>query len=278
MNIVAAGPLPAFRRQASSLGSALSNAVVEVGEMAALAGQVIREAIKHPVGYWENVRLQYFAILRLCIIPIAISLTTFGWDAPGVVGGGLYNLFGMPDRLGSFFIMASVREFAPFINMMIVAGVMGTAVTADMGARRIREEFDAMEVLGVDPVRELILPRVIAFTVMTAMLDVISLSFGVLGGIIADWQLGGNLSNFMNNFWSNSTAIEMSSSVAKSAAYGFLIGVICCYKGYRASGGAAGVGRAVNQAVVISFAFVWMIHFMTTKIILGLHPEMMVYR
>lgn len=246
--------------------------------MAALGGHVVGEAIKRPVGYWGNVRQEYYAILRLCIVPITISLTTFGWDAPGVVGGSLYNLFGMPDRLGSFFIMASVREFAPFINMMLVAGIMGTAVTADMGARRIREEFDAMEVLGVDPVRELILPRVIAFTIMTALLDIISLSFGVLGGIIADWQLNGNLSSFMNNFWANSTAIEMSSSVGKSAVYGFLIGVICCYKGYRASGGAAGVGRAVNQAVVISFAFVWMIHFMTTKVILGLNPEMMVYR
>ncbi len=265
-------------RPLRSAGGFLVVAVLQVGEMIVMLGQVVREAVTRPVGYWSDVLEQMYDILRLCMLPMMISLTTFGWDAPGVVGGSLYNLFGMPERLGSFFIMASVREFAPFINMMIVAGVMGTAVAADLGARRIREEIDAMEVLGIDPIRTIILPRVIAFTIMTALLNVVALTFGVLGGVIAEIQLQGNIMAFLDSFWANATSTEMWTSVAKSALYGLIIGVVCCYKGYRAQGGAVGVGRAVNQAVVISFAGVWMVHFVMTKLILGLNPDMIVYK
>jgi phospholipid/cholesterol/gamma-HCH transport system permease protein len=272
------GTGPKIPRPLRSFGRLLSVTALQVGEMIVLLGQVIREAVRRPVGYWSDVLEQMYDILRLCFLPMMVSLTTFGWDAPGVVGGSLYNLFGMPERLGSFFIMASVREFAPFINMMIVAGVMGTAVAADLGARRIREEIDAMEVLGIDPIRTLILPRVIAFTIMTALLNIVALTFGVLGGVIAEIQLRGNILAFLDSFWANATSTEMWTSVAKSALYGLIIGLVCCYKGYRAQGGPVGVGRAVNQAVVISFAGVWMVHFVMTKLILGLNPDMIVYK
>jgi phospholipid/cholesterol/gamma-HCH transport system permease protein len=187
-------------------------------------------------------------------------------------------LFGIPERLGSFFLMASVREFAPWINAMVVAGVMGTAITADLGARRIREEFDAMEVLGVDPVRTIILPRVIALTIMTGLMDVVALCFGVFGGLLAAWELKANSSAYFNNFWNNATTTDMWCSVVKTALFGLIIGVVCCYKGYRAEGGPIGVGRAVNQAVVIAFAGIWMFNFAFTTLMLGLNPDMQVYR
>lgn len=87
-------------------------AVEQVGEMITLFGWVVSEAVTNPIGYWRDVVEQSYEILQLCFLPMMISLTTFGWDASGVVGGSLYKLFGMPERLGSFFIMASVREFA----------------------------------------------------------------------------------------------------------------------------------------------------------------------
>ncbi|MBB2499461.1 ABC transporter permease, partial [Amycolatopsis echigonensis] len=141
------------RRKASrrsGLGSAVARPLEQAGEMVWLMGDVLYSALRHPVGYWGEVREQMFQTLKLCWIPMIISTTAFGLGAPGLQGGNIFSLFGIPERLGSFFIMASVREFAPWINAMVVAGVMGTAITADLGARRIREEIDAMEVLGVD--------------------------------------------------------------------------------------------------------------------------------
>lgn len=253
--------------------------LAEAGEMVQLAGEVVRSAVRHPVGYWGSVRDQMFGILRLCWLPMAVSTTAFGLGAPGLQGGNIFLLFGIPERLGSFFIMASVREFAPWINAMVVAGVVGTAMTADLGARRIREEIDAMEVLGVDPIRDLVLPRVLAVTFMTGLMDLVALVFGVVGGYLAGVVVfGANQASFFASFFDNATTIDIWGSVVKTTVFGFIIGVVCCYKGIHVKGGPIGVGRAVNQAVVSAFAAIWIIDYVFTTILLGLNPQMQVYK
>jgi phospholipid/cholesterol/gamma-HCH transport system permease protein len=269
---------PKFGKGLRSARGAATRPLQQAGEMLELLIAVIKSAVTNPRGYWGDVREQMFEILKLCWLPMIISTTAFGFGAPGLQGGNIFLLFGIPERLGSFFLMASVREFAPWINAMVVAGVMGTAITADLGARRIREEFDAMEVLGVDPIRTIILPRVIALTIMTGLMDVVALSFGVFGGLLAAWELDANTNAYFGNFWNNATTTDMWCSVVKTALFGLIIGVVCCYKGYRAEGGPIGVGRAVNQAVVIAFAGIWMFNFAFTTLMLGLNPDMQVYR
>jgi phospholipid/cholesterol/gamma-HCH transport system permease protein len=269
---------PRFGKGLRVARGAATRPLQQAGEMFQLLLEVLRSAITKPTGYWGDVREQMFEILKLCWLPMIISCTAFGFGAPGLQGGNIFLLFGIPERLGSFFLMASVREFAPWINAMVVAGVMGTAITADLGARRIREEFDAMEVLGVDPIRTIILPRVIALTIMTGLMDVVALCFGVFGGLLAAWELDANTNAYFGNFWNNATTTDMWCSVVKTALFGLIIGVVCCYKGYRAEGGPIGVGRAVNQAVVIAFAGIWMFNFAFTTLMLGLNPDMQVYR
>lgn len=250
----------------------------QTGEMVQLLGQVLYSAVRHPIGYWGDVRDQMYEVLRLCWIPMFFATLAFGFGAPGLQAGNIYLLFGIPERLGQFFIMASVREFAPWINAMVVAGVVGTAITADLGARRIREEFDAMEVLGVDPVRTIILPRVIAVTIMTGLLDIVALTIGIGGGFLAAMQLGANAPAFYESFFASATSTDLWGSVVKTTLFGLIIGVVCCYKGFRAQGGPIGVGRAVNQAVVVAFAAIWTFNVVFTTILLGLNPEIQVYR
>ncbi|MGH9041376.1 MAG: MlaE family ABC transporter permease [Acidimicrobiia bacterium] len=240
---------------------------------------VTKEAVTRPRGYWGDVRDQMYSILRLCWVPMIISTFAFGFGAPGLQALNFFAIFGIPERLGSFFIMASVREFAPWINAMVVAGVVGTAITADLGARRIREEIDAMEVLGVDPIRALILPRVVALFFMTGLLDIVALLFGTLGGFVAAVAVGdATPAAFIDNFFDNATLPDLWGSVGKTALFGLIVGVVCCYKGFRAEGGPAGVGRAVNQAVVIAFAGIWIFNYVFTTILLGLNPGMQVFK
>jgi phospholipid/cholesterol/gamma-HCH transport system permease protein len=255
-----------------------TGALAQAGDMAALLAEVVVSAVRNPIGYWGAVREQLYEILRYCWLPMLVSCVAFGMGAPGLQGGNIMILFGMPERLGAFFLMASVREFAPWINAMIVAGVIGTSITADLGARRIREEFDALQVLGVDPVREVILPRVIAVTLMTGLMDVVAMVFGVIGGWLAALELGSSSAAFFNNFWSNATTVDLAGSVTKTFLFGLIVGTVCAYKGYRAQGGPMGVGRAVNQAVVIAFAAIYSVNFCFTALLLGLNPSMMVYR
>ncbi|MPY78503.1 MAG: ABC transporter permease [Actinophytocola sp.] len=247
--------------------------------MTRLGARVVWMVVSRPWGFWRDALDQMYQILKQCWIPMAISTTFFGLGAPGLQGGNLYDLFGMPERLGSFFIMASIREFAPWVNAMVVAGVVGTAITADLGARRIRDEIDAMEVLGVDPIRTLVLPRVVALVILTGLLDVVALCFGVVGGFIASVPiLGSNPWAFYENLFANLTTPDVWGSVTKTFVFGLIIGVVCCYKGMYAKGGPIGVGRAVNQAVVIAFAMIWVFNVVFTNILLGLNPEVQVFK
>ncbi|MCW2855517.1 MAG: hypothetical protein JWR52_1132 [Marmoricola sp.] len=252
--------------------------LAETGEITRMLGSVVGSAVRHPRGYWGDVRENMFLTLKLCWIPMMASCIGFGFGAPGLQAGNIYILFGIPERLGSFFVMASVREFAPWINAMVVAGVMGTAITADLGARRIREEIDAMEVLGIDPIRTLILPRVVAITLMTGLMDLVALVFGIIGGYMAALLVGSSSAGFTASFFDNATIYDLLGSVIKTTLFGLIIGVVCCYKGFYAKGGPAGVGRAVNQAVVISFAAIWSLDFVFTTILLGVFPQIQVYR
>ena len=118
-----------------------------------------------------------------------ISTVAFGFGAPGLQAANFLSLFGALDRLGGFFILASVREFAPFVTAVVVAGVAGTAITADLGARKIREELDALQVLGVDPIKNLVVPRFLALMLITGLMDIYALIFGIAGGIFAELAL-----------------------------------------------------------------------------------------
>lgn len=276
-------PVPERKIKASPrsgrLLGAIQDPMVQAGEMTQLMFRVLWMALRRPWGYWAEVRDQMFDILKLCWIPMAVSCTAFGLGAPGLQGGNIFNLFGIPERLGSFFVMASIREFAPWVNAMVVAGVVGTAITADLGARRIREEIDAMEVLGVDPIRTLVMPRVIALLIMTGLLDLVAVLFGILGGYIAAVPiLGANPATFADSLFANLSTPDVWGSVVKTSLFGLIIGVVCCYKGLHASGGPIGVGRAVNQAVVIAFAAIWIFNMVFTTILLGLNPDIQVYR
>ena len=130
----------------------------QVGNMMILTGKTITATVRPPYPYGGEFICQFLFALQLCWFPMMISTVAFGFGAPGLQAANFLTLFGALDRLGGFFILASVREFAPFVTAIVVAGVAGTAITADLGARKIREELDALQVLGVDPIKNLVVP------------------------------------------------------------------------------------------------------------------------
>ncbi len=272
---------PPARRRAAPLRALLSTgrgAVRQAGEMAEFLAAVLRGAVARPTGYWSAVRTEMYSVLKLCWFPMVVSTFAFGLAAPGIQGVNVFSLLGIPERLGSFFVLASVREFGPFVTAIVVAGVVGSAYTADIGSRRVREEIDAMEVLGVDPLRELIIPRVVAMTLMTGILDVLALTSGIVGGLAAAVLYGASGPAFMANLFANATTIDVVGGLLKTFGFGLIIGVVSCFKGLHASGGPIGVGRAVNQAVVVAFVAIFAFNYIFTTTMLGLFPEVQVYR
>lgn len=251
-----------------------SSGLQQAGEMLDLLVQVAVCAARRPYGFWGEVRIQMFDALRTSWFPLVFSSFVFAFAVPGLEGANAFLLLGIPDRLGSFFLGAGVREFTPWINAIVVAGVVGTRLTADLGTRRIRQEFDAMEVMGLDPVREVVLPRVLGITLITTLLGSLSLACAIAAGWAAAQTVGAAPDAFLSSFFTNATPTDLASNLLKATLFGLIIGTVCSYKGYRAEGGPTGVGRAVNQAVVTAFAGVWVTNLLFSSLLLGTHPEL----
>jgi phospholipid/cholesterol/gamma-HCH transport system permease protein len=142
-----------------------------------------------------------------------------------------------------------------------VAGAAGTAITADLGARKVREELDALAVIGVDTIRSLVAPRVLALTLIMPALMIFGLVISAFSGVIAVIQFGGTAAAYWATFQAHFTVVDLFMNILKTFGFGFIIAIICSYKGINATGGSEGVGRAVNQAVVIAFVSVWVFNF-----------------
>src|ERR1700710_1676649 len=147
----------------------------QVGDMMILTGKTIMSAIRPPYPYGGEFLGQFLFALRLCWFPLLVSTVSVAYAVPGMQAANFLVLFGALDRMGGFFVLAVVREFAPLVVAIIVAGVAGTAITADLGARKIREELDALQVLGVDPVKNLVVPRFLALMLITGLFDIFAI-------------------------------------------------------------------------------------------------------
>ncbi len=250
----------------------------EIGDMMLLSGRTISSALRPPYTYGEEFVAQLLFALQVVWFPLLVSTVFFCYGSLGLQASAFLEIFGALDRLGGFFVLGAVREIGPSVTAIVVAGVAGTAITADLGARKVREELDALQVLGVDPVKNLVVPRFLALMLITGLFDVYALLFGVFGGIIAEIQNGQPLGPFWTTFFANASTTDLWGSVLKTTLYGAIVAIVCCYKGMSASGGAAGVGRAVNQAVVFSFTAIFSFDYVFTQTLLATHPQILVVK
>jgi phospholipid/cholesterol/gamma-HCH transport system permease protein len=254
------------------------NLLEEVGDMMILTGRTITSALRPPYPYGGEFVSQFLFALRLCWLPLLISTVAICYEAPGLQAANFLTLFGAVDRLGGFFVLAAVREIGPIITSIVLAGVAGTAITADLGARKIREELDALQVLGVDPVKNLVVPRFLALMLVTGLFNVYAILFGIFGGLLAAIVNLQPLGPFWATFFANTSTVDLWGSVLKTTIFGAIIAIVCCYKGMSASGGAEGVGRAVNQAVVVSFLGIGAFNYVFTQMLLATHPNILSIR
>jgi phospholipid/cholesterol/gamma-HCH transport system permease protein len=271
-------PLTASGRVMHRAPAGVQRVLVDMGEAGRLLGYLVTTAVKEPRGYWTATRDEMYYMLQFCWLPVTLAVGGFSFLIANYAYD-LVSLLGAGNRLGTYFVFASLREISPFATGMAVAGVMGTAMTADLGARKIREELDAFTVLGIDAVRILVLPRVIAITVMMVAFNIVGSLLGMsMAMISATWLGTTSPGAFLGNLLGSMTVPELVGTTVKCTLIGLFIGVVSAQKGLNAKGGAEGVGRAVNEAVVLSFAAVWVFNFVVNATMLGLNPEMLISR
>lgn len=240
--------------------------------MLALAAGTVRALVTPPFSWRGEFADQAWTLARRAAIPAAISGFGFGYGAPGVQGTLIAELLGDPTRVAAIVGPATVREQAVWITGMVVAGAAGTAICADLGARKVRDELGALEVIGIDPVRRLVAPRVLALIVLMPALGIVVITVETLAIMLAYLQFNGTVGGYFEAVSHSFTTIDLVANLVKTSVSGAVVGLVCCYMGMNAKGGPQGVGRAVNQAVVISFVLIWVLNFAFNSTYLGAFP------
>ena len=245
----------------------------DIGDMGILTGKTLVSAVRPPYSYGNEFVYQFLFALRVCWFPMILASVAFSYGPSGVQAAGFLNLFGALDRLGGLFILAVVREFAPLVCAIVMAGVAGTAITADLGARKIREELDAMMVLGIDPIQRLVVPRVLACMLVAFFLNGMVSVVGVSGGYVFNVILqDGTPGAYLASFTALAQLPDLWIGLIKALVFGLIAAVVASYKGMNAKGGPKGVGDAVNESVVITFLLLFVANFVLSMIYLQVVP------
>ena len=244
------------------------------GGMASLAIQVLGQLVTPGLSWRTEFVRQFTFALTVTLGPASIVAFVIGFSSIGILGVSLASAFGAIDRISGVAPVAFLRELGPLLTTAIVAGTLGSTITAEIGARKIREELLALEVLGISPVRNLVLPRVAALALMMPILNLITFWAGVAGVFAAVTLLyGGTPAAFFENLLLLTNWIDLWSSVVKVFLFGAIIGVIASYKGLAVGGGTEGVGRAVNESVVTSLVAIFTVSVVYTALFQALYPE-----
>lgn len=209
---------------------------------------------------------QSWFIARVSIVPtvlVAVPFTVLVSFTLNI----LLREIGAADLSGAGAAFGSVTQVGPIVTVLIVAGAGATAICADLGARTIREEIDALRVLGVDPVARLVTPRVAASMFVAAMLNGLVCTIGILGGFLFSVLLQGvNPGAFVNGITLLTHLPELVISEVKATLFGLVAGLVGCHLGLQVKGGPQGVGEAVNQTVVFSFMALFVVNVLVTAV------------
>jgi len=271
---MAVAPAPKVTAEEILGRSSLYGRLESAGGMGSLLMQSLRYAGTPPYPWVQTAIVDASMMLRRCFVPLIVSISVFMIGFGFFVLGGITEVLGATDREGGAVIIGIMREMAIWTTGMIFAGVAGSAMTADIGSRKVREELDALAVLGVDKIRVLVVPKVVACIVVAPILGLLAiLTSQVVNFALAPAEFGFPPGVLFASTQGSLTQLDIFGALIRFVIIGALVGVVACYKGLTCGGGTEGVGRAVNQTIVITFFGVWMLDAFFNLAYLSLFPE-----
>lgn len=250
----------------------LGELVDGVGGLVAFSGKTLRMLFRRPFQTREVVQQTEF-IAFVSVLPAMLVSIPFG-AVIALQLGNLTKQLGAESFTGAASALATIREASPIVTALLLAGAAGTAICADLGSRTIREEIDALEVLGISTIQRLVVPRVLGCVVVAMLLNGLVSVVGVVGGYVFNVLVqDGSPGAFVVSFRTMATMQDLVLGEVKAAVFGLLTALVACYRGLTVKGGPRAVGDAVNQSVVIAFALLFVTNFVITSIYLQLGQE-----
>lgn len=227
----------------------MENALAALGRFGLFSARVAVRVVTPP---WNprDFFVHTWTVTVRCVGPVMAVTFPFGMVI-GLQGLAIFEMFGAQRLLPSLIAVAVLRELSPVLASVLVAAQAGSSFAAELGSMRIKEELDATEIMAVDSLRWHVVPRVMALIVACPILNTLGDVAGLAGGYTMSVLIQGEPGGiFMANLWSFVTLADLGFGLVKTAIFGAIIGTVACYHGYFTTGGAAGVGQAVNDTVV----------------------------
>ncbi|HJN78291.1 MAG TPA: ABC transporter permease [Myxococcota bacterium] len=243
-------------------------ALAAIGRFAIWSGEVGLRMVRGPWFLRPAARHCWIVVMR-CLLPVIAVVFPFGM-VMALQGLAIFELFGAHRMLASLISVAILRELSPVLASVLVAAQGGCSIAAELGSMRIKEELDATDVMAVDSLAYHVVPRVLALTLACPILNLVGSIAGLTGGFVtAVFFKGEQAGIFLAELWAFTSPVDLWGGLLKTTIFGAIIGLVACYHGYNATGGAAGVGRAVNDTVVYAVLFFITANYFLTSALFG---------
>ncbi len=254
------------------MGATVTGGLRQAGNLFAFGLDVLRAVPRRPFQAREMIEQAWF-IASVTIVPTALVSIPFG-AVIALQLGTLTRQLGAQSFTGGASVLAVVREASPIVTALLVAGAGGSAICADLGSRKIREEIDALEVLGTSPLQRLVVPRVAATMLVALLLNGLVSVVGVAGGYFFNVIVQhGTPGAYLSSFTALAQPADLYVGEMKALVFGVIAAIVAAFKGLNAGGGPKGVGDAVNQSVVVTFMLLFVVNFVITAIYFQVVPQ-----
>ncbi|SEG81463.1 phospholipid/cholesterol/gamma-HCH transport system permease protein [Thermomonospora echinospora] len=247
--------------------------LVSLGDLFAIGLEALRRTWDVRTWFWEFVDQCAF-LARVTTLPVIMVALPLGATVALQIGD-LAGQLGAQSATGGAVIVGLVREVAPMAAALIIAGAGGSAMTSDMGARRIRDELAAMEVMAVNPVHRLVTPRMWAASLVSTMLASLVIVSGAVGGFVFNVLLQGVTPGaYFDGALGLLRVSDLVVTLLKAWLFGMISALVACHAGMNCAQSPIGVGRAVNRSTVVAFMLVFAFNYVITTIyFLAFPPE-----
>ncbi len=236
-----------------------------VGDFFAMSLDTFVQMFRPPFAWREYLNQSWF-VARVSILP-ALMLTLPYSVLLVFIFSILLTEFGAADFSGTGAAIGTVNQIGPIVTVLVVSGAGATAMCADLGARTIRDELDALRVMGINPIQALVVPRVLAATTVSLALASAVILVGLTGAFLFTVSIQHvSPGAFVAGLTVLTGAADVIVALTKATLFGLAAGLIACYKGISVGGGPAGVGNAVNETVVFTFMVLFAINVIVTAV------------
>jgi phospholipid/cholesterol/gamma-HCH transport system permease protein len=249
----------------AGLGGVVLNLLQTIGRLVLFSVTALGHVLRPPF-YWRQLGRQLIDIGYFSL-PVAGLTAIFTGMVLALQSYTGFSRFQADSAIPQVVVVSLLRELGPVLSALMVAGRVGAAMAAEIGTMRVTEQIDALTTLSTNPVKYLVVPRLIAGVLTLPLIVIIFNIIGILGGyLVSIYRIGFNPSTYLHNTWEAFKIEDLVSGLVKAAVFGFIVTLMGCYNGYQSRGGAQGVGQATTNAVVSASILILCFDYVLTEL------------